>query len=365
MKKSLSILFLHLLLLSIGVQKIVGQEFIRNGGFEQTLNPAIEVKGFDSLDAVLDWYNANLTRDGKIYGTPDHLYLTYDTGFNRQRYTFQSFLGSGALGLITYMQRLKNYREIAFSPLINPLIPNEEYVLHFFVSRGAKKWFGSMGTTSFQIYLSKEIPVQSGHEPLKGDQLIYNIDQVKHWAGWNEIKVKFRADDAYRYVILGSGKTDEMIEKLPYYYDNDPQEYLFIDEVSIRPHKSENDQDIQEISLLDTKEKRALDIQDYCNCKPGLIRLSVSDEGTVDGDQISLYLGQQKILEKTSLKRKANTLKILAKPGAYTLSMYAHNTGLIPPNTAFLKLKCGRFKKEIRLKSTLNTSGAIRLIVKD
>lgn len=88
------------------------------------------------------------------------------------------------------------------------------------------------------------------------------------------------------------------------------------------------------------------------------------DNGTVDGDSISLFyngkvlLAHQRLSEKPiSLGLDATTDKTINE-----LTMYAENLGTYPPNTALMVVKDGDKRYEVRISSDLKKSGTIRFI---
>jgi len=92
--------------------------------------------------------------------------------------------------------------------------------------------------------------------------------------------------------------------------------------------------------------------------------LSFYDNGTIDGDTVSITLNGKILVEKLGLT--ANAFKILipviAKPGdSLMLVMHAESLGLIPPNTGLLIIQDGATRHEIRFEGDLQKSSAIIL----
>lgn len=96
------------------------------------------------------------------------------------------------------------------------------------------------------------------------------------------------------------------------------------------------------------------------------ITLDVWDDKKVDGDIISLYYNDSKILTKHKLERKQKTikLKITADDKNY-LTLYAHNLGSQPPNTAAIIIKDGVTEQKIQLASDFKASEAINIIFEE
>lgn len=93
------------------------------------------------------------------------------------------------------------------------------------------------------------------------------------------------------------------------------------------------------------------------------LQLQIYDNGVVDGDSISLFFNNKRILAKSMLTHKAIRLTIEFDPSLEynELSMFAENLGLIPPNTAALILNDGKTRYEIMLSSDLSNSATLRL----
>ncbi|HKC37390.1 MAG TPA: hypothetical protein VKB95_15040 [Chitinophagaceae bacterium] len=92
--------------------------------------------------------------------------------------------------------------------------------------------------------------------------------------------------------------------------------------------------------------------------------LSFYDNGTIDGDTVSIVLNGKMLVENLGLT--ANAFKILIpvniKPGdSLMLVMHAESLGLIPPNTGLLIIQDGETRHEIRFEGDLQKSSAIML----
>jgi len=93
------------------------------------------------------------------------------------------------------------------------------------------------------------------------------------------------------------------------------------------------------------------------------LRLEIYDNGEIDGDSVSLFLNNKRILVKSMLTHKAIRLTIELDPNLEynELSMFAENLGMIPPNTAALILYDGKTRYETLLSSDLSKSATLRL----
>jgi hypothetical protein len=82
--------------------------------------------------------------------------------------------------------------------------------------------------------------------------------------------------------------------------------------------------------------------------------INIYDNGTVDGDTISVYLDKKLVLSKRRLTEKALTLKFKLDEtiNFHELVMVAENLGEIPPNTSLMIVNAGNKQYEVRITST-------------
>jgi hypothetical protein len=105
---------------------------------------------------------------------------------------------------------------------------------------------------------------------------------------------------------------------------------------------------------------------DSFTCNTTTINIELYDNGTIDGDSVSVYLNDNVVLQNKLLTAIPTKIQLqLEKNKTYTLSLFAENLGKIPPNTALLKIDAGEFKKEIFLSSTYQKNATIILKIKE
>ena len=94
-----------------------------------------------------------------------------------------------------------------------------------------------------------------------------------------------------------------------------------------------------------------------------IIKVDFYDNGEIDGDSISVFFNDQ--LLGSNLRLSARSvhldLKLDTLKEVNTLSMFANNMGSIPPNTALMLISDGKKRYEVRLSSSLDKTGAIRI----
>ena len=94
------------------------------------------------------------------------------------------------------------------------------------------------------------------------------------------------------------------------------------------------------------------------------LQLSFYDNGTVDGDTVSMVLDGRMIAEKIKLTTNAFRITIPSRIGqndSLMLVMHAESLGLIPPNTGLLVIQDGATRHEIRFEGDLQRSSSVVL----
>lgn len=94
------------------------------------------------------------------------------------------------------------------------------------------------------------------------------------------------------------------------------------------------------------------------------LQLSLYDNGTIDGDTVSMVVDGKAIAEKVKLTTNAFRITLPARIAAgdsLVLIMHAESLGLIPPNTGLLIIQDGTNRHEIRFESDMQRSAAIIL----
>ena len=94
------------------------------------------------------------------------------------------------------------------------------------------------------------------------------------------------------------------------------------------------------------------------------LQLSFFDNGTIDGDTISMVVNGKMIAERIKLTTNPYKITIPAKISlndSLILVMHAESLGLIPPNTGLLVIMDGVIRHEIRFEGDMQRSSAIVL----
>lgn len=109
--------------------------------------------------------------------------------------------------------------------------------------------------------------------------------------------------------------------------------------------------------------ERASEIQKEIEVESDVLQVDFYDNGEIDGDSISVFFNEQ--LLGANLKLSARSvhldLKLDTLKEINTLSMFANNLGSIPPNTALMLISDGKKRYEVRISSSLDKTGAVRI----
>lgn len=93
------------------------------------------------------------------------------------------------------------------------------------------------------------------------------------------------------------------------------------------------------------------------------LEITFYDNGTVDGDTISVLLNRNLLIGKKQLSTEPLTekIRIPANADSLELVMYAENLGTYPPNTGILIIKDGKSRVELRFAGDLSRSASVIL----
>jgi hypothetical protein len=104
-------------------------------------------------------------------------------------------------------------------------------------------------------------------------------------------------------------------------------------------------------------------ISDEIEVDSDSVKVDFYDNGEVDGDSISVFFNSQLLASSQILSARSVhfDLKLDTSRQTNDLSMFADNLGSIPPNTALMIVDDGKKKYEIRLTSSLQKNGTVRI----
>jgi|GEM_PF-2546469 hypothetical protein len=93
------------------------------------------------------------------------------------------------------------------------------------------------------------------------------------------------------------------------------------------------------------------------------LMISVWDNQDIDGDSVSVFFNGRRVLEKFALSKHPGIFEVTLSKGANVLTLFAHNLGVNPPNTAAIAIDDGMARQTRVLSSNLHKCGAIELLL--
>ena len=91
------------------------------------------------------------------------------------------------------------------------------------------------------------------------------------------------------------------------------------------------------------------------------ITLNIFDNGTVDGDSISVYYNNKLLVSNRRLSTKPITVNLLLddKATQHEIVLFANNLGSIPPNTALIVVTAGKQRFELHSSASLTENAVL------
>lgn len=120
---------------------------------------------------------------------------------------------------------------------------------------------------------------------------------------------------------------------------------------------------IEEEQLTNLLKSRKSILSEEVEFEGDSIRISLYDNGEVDGDSVAIFLNGKTVIPAALLSSRAQTiyLSIEEELPYYEISMMALNLGLFPPNTALMVVSDGKKTKEVYMSSNLTQNAVLRI----
>jgi hypothetical protein len=114
----------------------------------------------------------------------------------------------------------------------------------------------------------------------------------------------------------------------------------------------------------DTIGGRMVEIGEEVKVKNKTIRVKIWDSQVEDGDVVSVYLGDKKVLDRIYLKLKPREFELKLPAGKeHLLTLYADDFGKSEPNTAKLSINDGVQEQTIDLVAGRKKQGSVRIVM--
>lgn len=109
---------------------------------------------------------------------------------------------------------------------------------------------------------------------------------------------------------------------------------------------------------------RRVEEMDVFETKSNRVKMVIYDNAEIDGDTLSIALNEKFVVTKYALKRKKKVIRLPLSEGMNNITIYAHNEGDTPPNTAKVILKSGLNRKEILVNTSLRKNQRLKIVKK-
>lgn len=225
---------LRLLIFCLFAFPMSGQNLVNNGGFEEK---AFCPVGFNQqrIQSVQHWWQAT-------DGTPDYFHecskgIGIPDNFTGHQ---EAFEGDAYMGLVTYSNNKKNYREYIQSKLTRTLTAGEMVCVEFRFSAAENCLFVADG---LGIALTREKITTRRHEPIKAETSVSNprfhmLDEKEEWVVMSNI---YTAKGGEEYITIGNFQSDKELRIIRRTDAPSGQQgswsYLYIDDVRVTPVK--------------------------------------------------------------------------------------------------------------------------------
>lgn len=118
-------------------------------------------------------------------------------------------------------------------------------------------------------------------------------------------------------------------------------------------------QSVQAAKPYEDENKRKVKVGQVIEVKNEQLRIRVWDNGTVDGDYVTLFLNGQRILNNYRVSKSKRAIPVKLNQDDNFLILHAEDLGDISPNTVAVSIDDGVREQQIILSSNLRESGAI------
>ncbi len=119
------------------------------------------------------------------------------------------------------------------------------------------------------------------------------------------------------------------------------------------------------IEIIQLFHKRTIERSPVIEVNADSLKISLYDNGEIDGDTISVFHNRKLIASHQLLMERAFTITIPLDTSVHEISMFAENLGSIPPNTALCVIYAGEERFEMSMASNYIKNATIRFRKKD
>jgi gliding motility-associated-like protein len=231
-KQNVLIMFLPLWIFSF---KVLSQNLVSNSSFEniKSIKCSFSTPNQNLNDYVNDWSTPTIgSTDIWFYDSTNNKNCSQNLFINGIR----PRSGQICLGLYSFSQIARNYREYAQVKLNKPLVKGKSYIAKFYVLLNKK--LSSVSSNKLGMYFSADAikaqdpQNQSAILAAKQSQ-VYEEKIIHNNSDWVEIKSCFTATESFNYLTIGNFFTDEETSVSQPNGLVSKDAYYFVDDVSV------------------------------------------------------------------------------------------------------------------------------------
>lgn len=333
------------------------QELIPNSGFEETTGcPGASV----FLKHVDYWEKIDNHR-----GTPDQYYAdcSYNGLNNPMAPGQRAYAGKGFAGSFCFGSNLREYMKV---PLNVPMLKDSVYKIEFYVLPATG--YGTF-IDSYGVHFSAEAPKGPGDLSLATVPLKEHVGNpqgklIKDTVNWTKISGTYKAKGGEKYATFGNFRLDRATKHKLFKQNSivAGRAYILIDGVSLDfANKEEETPEEHPDTLI--VEERELVVKNEFRTVKRKVKITIWDHVKEDKDSVNLYLNDGILLDHYPISKKKHKIKLELEEGKHLLKLHALNLGDIPPNTATIKVSDGTHKETFILRSGLDRTECLQILV--
>ncbi len=246
------------------------------------------------------------------------------------------------------------------------------------------KWTGHLSQSDREYGFYYEINLQEGDESesyivSEGNggsayhELDWEYDEITGNLDLEEAMVKIKTDDKWKWCIKSGSLS---LRREPHTYVLEGEWKGFIEGFnfttgSCAPGKFYLEKPIETRTITkavqearkpyESKNERKIKVQRILEVQSPKLKIKTWDNGTVDGDIVTLFLNGNLLFEKYRVAKTKYTKLVTLKEENNFLILHAESLGDIPPNTVAVSIDDGVKEQVIILSSNLEESGAVMI----
>lgn len=220
--------------------------------------------------------------------------------------------------------------------------------------------------------------ISEGNGGRANHSLSWTLNEPAQTLSLNEIEVTSKTAERWRWCIK-KGTLNLKKDDHKYYLEGDWSGYLedfdsnnskgqcspgkiYLEKPIVKKQELSHIKNYQSNVETSTQQKgRDIKIVRTINVSKPKIKLKVWDNGSVDGDRITVFLNEKQLLHNYRVSKNKRTIPVQLNKETNFLILHAENLGDITPNTVAVSVHDGITEQILILSSNLEESGAVMI----